>query len=40
VTRSVAEDAADLFFDEQYFAASIELGRRTAAAALAAGWQL
>jgi NTE family protein len=29
-----------LFFDEQYFAASIELGRRTAAAALATGWRL
>ena len=28
-----------LFFDEHYFAASIELGRATAAAALAAGWQ-
>lgn len=28
-----------LFFDEEYFAAGIELGRRTAAAALALGWQ-
>jgi NTE family protein len=28
-----------LFFDEEYFAASIELGRRMAAQALAAGWQ-
>ena len=28
-----------LFFDEQYFAASIELGRRCAARALAQGWQ-
>lgn len=27
-----------LFFDEEYFAASIELGRRAAAAALAKGW--
>ena len=29
-----------LFFDEHYFDASIELGRATAAAALAAGWRL
>jgi NTE family protein len=28
-----------LLFDEEYFAAGIELGRRTAEAALAAGWQ-
>ncbi len=28
-----------LFFDEEYFAAGIELGRRTAAAALSRGWQ-
>lgn len=28
-----------LFFDEEYFAAGIELGRRTAAAALTRGWQ-
>ncbi len=28
-----------LFFDEAYFAAGIELGRRTAAAALARGWE-
>ena len=28
-----------LFFDEDYFAASIELGRTTAAAALSRGWQ-
>lgn len=28
-----------LFFDEEYFAESIELGRKTAAAALARGWQ-
>ncbi len=28
-----------LFFDEQYFAAGIELGRRCAASALAGGWQ-
>jgi hypothetical protein len=28
-----------LFFDEDYFAAGIELGRRTAAEALARGWQ-
>jgi NTE family protein len=28
-----------LFFDEEYFAAGIELGRRTAAAALAGGWE-
>jgi NTE family protein len=28
-----------LFFDEDYFAAGIELGRKTAAAALSGGWQ-
>lgn len=28
-----------LFFDEEYFAAGIELGRRTAAAALSRGWE-
>lgn len=28
-----------LFFDEDYFAAGIELGRRTAAAALSRGWE-
>ncbi len=28
-----------LFFDEQYFAAGIELGRQTASAALARGWE-
>lgn len=28
-----------LFFDEEYFAASIELGRRTAAGVLSRGWQ-
>jgi NTE family protein len=28
-----------LFFDEEYFAAGIELGRRTAVAALARGWE-
>jgi hypothetical protein len=28
-----------LFFDEDYFVAGIELGRRTAAAALSRGWE-
>ena len=28
-----------LFFDEDYFAAGIELGRKTAAEALSRGWQ-
>lgn len=28
-----------LLFDEEYFAAGIELGRRTAVAALSRGWE-